>query len=244
VQYARFIGNIASLRLGDSLRYREPALALVRERLPATLLLALGALVISIGVGVPLGMVAAIRPHTVWDHGSSLLATMGQTVPAFWLGILLILAFPLRLGWFFTSGYGTVQHLVLPAITLGAFHTARLARLVRGGMLDVLGHDYVRTARAKGLDDRVVLYRHALRNAMLTIVTVVGLQLPRLVAGAAITETVFAWPGMGSLAVRAAFERDYPMIMGITLVISAVVAASSLVIDVAYVYLDPRIRYG
>jgi peptide/nickel transport system permease protein len=244
VQYARFIGNIASLRLGDSLRYREPALALVRERLPATLLLALGALVISIGVGVPLGMVAAIRPHTVWDHGSSLLATMGQTVPAFWLGILLILAFPLRLGWFFTSGYGTVQHLVLPAITLGAFHTARLARLVRGGMLDVLGHDYVRTARAKGLGSGRVVVRHALRNTLLPILSILGIEVGTLMGGSVVTETIFAWPGIGRLAVESVFSRDYPVVQAVVLSAAVVFILTHLGVDVLYGVADPRIRYG
>jgi len=162
--------------------------------------------------------------------------------------------FSIVLGWLPPGGMRTIgappslvdliRHLILPSIVLGAANMAIIARYTRSSTLAVMGQDYVRTARSKGLHERVVLYRHALRNAWLTIVTVIGLQLPRLVAGAAITETVFAWPGMGSLAVRAAFERDYPMIMGITLVISAVVAASSLLIDVVYVYLDPRIRYA
>ncbi len=244
VQYASFVANVTRLRLGDSLRYREPALVLVRERLPATLLLALGALVISIGIGIPLGVIAATRPHTFWDHGSSLLATLGQTVPAFWLGILLILLFPLRLGWFFTSGYGTLAHLVLPAITLGAFHTARLARLARGGMLDVLNHDYVRTARAKGLPSWRVVNRHALRNTLLPILSILGIEVGTLMGGSVVTETIFAWPGVGRLAVESVFARDYPVVQAVVLTAAVVFILTHLSVDVLYGVVDPRIPYG
>jgi peptide/nickel transport system permease protein len=254
VQYTRWLRQVAAGNLGTSYQAGLPVREIIGQMLPNTLVLSLAALALSLIVAIPAGVVSAARPYTALDHAVTSLCFFGVSVPVFWFGLMLIVLFSVVLGWLPPGGMRTIgaphslldvtRHLILPSVVLGAANMAIFARYTRSSTMAVMRQDYVRTARAKGLADRVVLYRHALRNAMLTIVTVVGLQLPRLVAGAAITETVFAWPGMGSLAVRAAFERDYPMIMGITLVISAVVAASSLVIDVAYVYLDPRIRYG
>jgi peptide/nickel transport system permease protein len=253
VQYVRWLGQVLTGNLGVSYQAGVPVLEIIGQMLPNTLLLSAAALVLTLVVAVPAGVISAARPYSATDHGVTLLALFGISVPTFWFGLMLIVLFSVALGWFPPGGMRTIgappslldmaRHLVLPAIVLGSANMALVARYTRSATLAVLREDYVRTARAKGVPERLVLYRHALRNALLTVVTIVGLQLPRLVGGAAITETVFAWPGMGSLAVRAAFERDYPMIMGITLVISAVVAASSLLVDLLYVYIDPRVHY-
>jgi peptide/nickel transport system permease protein len=253
VQYVRWLGQVLVGNLGVSYQAGVPVLEIIGQMLPNTLVLSAAALVLTLAVAVPAGVISAARPYSATDHGVTLLALFGISVPTFWFGLMLIVLFSVALGWFPPGGMRTIgappslldlgRHLVLPAIVLGSANMALVARYTRSATLAVLREDYVRTARAKGVAERDVLYRHALRNALLTVVTVVGLQLPRLVGGAAITETVFAWPGMGSLAVRAAFERDYPMIMGITLVISTVVAASSLLVDMLYVWIDPRIRY-
>jgi peptide/nickel transport system permease protein len=253
VQYARWLGQVLTGNLGVSYQAGVPVLEIIGQMLPNTLLLSAAALLLTIVLAVPAGVISAARPYSATDHGVTFLALFGISVPTFWFGLMLIVLFSVSLGWFPPGGMRTIgappslldlaRHLVLPAIVLGSANMALVARYTRSATLAVLREDYVRTARAKGVTERDVLYRHALRNALLTVVTIVGLQLPRLVGGAAITETVFAWPGMGSLAVRAAFERDYPMIMGITLIISAVVAASSLLVDLLYVYIDPRVHY-
>ncbi len=244
VQFARFVGRMAAGDLGTSLRYRKPALDLVRSRLPATLQLAGAALLVSLAAGVPLGILAGTRPNSGWDHASMALAVLGQTVPAFWLGILLILLFPLRLGWFYTSGYGTLGHLVLPAVTLGMFHVARLARLTRGGMLDVLNMDYVRTARAKGVPAGAVIRRHALRNTLLPLLSILGIEVGTLLGGSVVTETIFAWPGIGQLAVQSVFARDYPVVQGVVFVAALAFVLTHLLVDIAYSLADPRIRFG
>lgn len=253
VQYVRWLGQVLRGNLGISYQAGLPVLEIIGQMLPNTLILSAAALALSLIVAIPAGVVSAARPYTALDHTVTFLCFFGISVPVFWYGLMLIVLFAIVLGWLPAGGMRTIgearslgdltRHLVLPAVVLGTANMALFARYTRSSTMAVLRADYVRTARSKGLAERSVLYRHALRNALITIVTVIGLQLPRLVGGAAITETVFAWPGMGSLAVRAAFERDYPMIMGITLVISFVVAASSLLIDMVYVYLDPRIRY-
>lgn len=253
VQYVRWLGQVLRGNLGISYQAGLPVLEIIGQMLPNTLILSAAALALSLIVAIPAGVVSAARPYTALDHTVTFLCFFGISVPVFWYGLMLIVLFAIVLGWLPAGGMRTIgearslgdltRHLVLPAVVLGTANMALFARYTRSSTMAVLRADYVRTARSKGLEERSVLYRHALRNALITIVTVIGLQLPRLVGGAAITETVFAWPGMGSLAVRAAFERDYPMIMGITLVISFVVAASSLLIDMVYVYLDPRIRY-
>jgi peptide/nickel transport system permease protein len=253
VQYVRWLGQVLRGNLGVSYQAGVPVLEIIGQMLPNTLLLSAAALALSLAVAIPAGVVSAARPSSPTDHAVTFLALFGISVPTFWLGLMLIVLFSIALGWLPPGGMQTIgappsapdlaRHLVMPAAVLGAANMALIARYTRSSTLAVLREDYVRTARAKGLGERAVLYRHALRNALLTVVTVVGLQLPRLVGGAAITETVFAWPGMGSLAVRAAFERDYPMIMGITLVVSAVVVASSLLVDLLYGWIDPRIRY-
>ena len=253
VQYVRWLGQVVSGNLGVSYQAGVPVREIIGQMLPNTLLLSAAALVLTLAVALPAGVISAAWPRSATDHAVTALTLFGISVPTFWLGLMLIVLFSVALGWLPPGGMRTIgappslgdlaRHLALPAVVLGSANMALVARYTRSSTLAVLREDYVRTARAKGVPERAVLCRHALRNALLTIVTVVGLQLPRLVGGAAITETVFAWPGMGSLAVRAAFERDYPMIMGITLVISAAVAASSLLVDLLYVWIDPRIRY-
>lgn len=243
VQYMVFLGRALQGDLGDSLFFQQPAMKVLLERMPATLQLSGMALLISLSVAIPIGMLSALKRDTVWDYLGTGLAMLGQAIPPYWLGIMLILVFSVGLGWFPTSGRGTIWHLVLPAITLGSVLMALVTRLVRSGMLDVLGEDYIRTARAKGLGERRVIISHALRNILIPLVTVVGLQLGALFGGAVITESIFAWPGVGRLALQAINARDYPLVQASVLFISVVYVFLNLAVDIIYVYLDPRIRY-
>ena len=244
VQYAVFLGRALRGDLGDSLFFQQPAIEVLMERMPATLQLSAAALLFSLSVAIPIGMLSALKRDSFWDYLGTGLAMLGQAIPPYWLGIMLILVFSVALGWFPTSGRGTLSHLVLPAITLGSVLMALVTRLVRSGMLDVLGEDYVRTARAKGLRERSVIVRHALRNILIPLVTVIGLQLGALFGGAVITESIFAWPGVGRLALQSINARDYPMVQASVLVISVVYVFLNLAVDLLYVYLDPRIRYS
>jgi peptide/nickel transport system permease protein len=243
VQYAVFVTRALRGDLGRSLRYGQPVLPLVLERLPATLELALAALVVSLVVAIPAGVISAVRRNTVYDNLTMLGALFGQSMPVFWLGIMLILVFAVRFELLPTSGRGGLDHLVLPALTLGLYSTARITRLVRAGMLDVIGQDYIRTAWAKGLPDRRVIFKHALRNTLIPVVTIVGLEMGTLLGGAVITETIFAWPGLGRLAVTAIFQRDYPLVQAAVLVTALVFVVTNLLVDLLYGWLDPRIRY-
>jgi peptide/nickel transport system permease protein len=243
VQYLVFLSNAVRGDLGDSLFFRQPAMSILMERMPATLQLSAVALLFSLSVAIPIGMLSALRRDSIWDYLGTSIAMLGQAIPPYWLGIMLILVFSVNLGWFPTSGRGTAWHLVLPAITLGSVLMALITRLVRSGMLDVLNEDYVRTARAKGLPDRLVIVRHAMRNIMIPLVTVVGLQLGALFGGAVITESIFAWPGVGRVALQAINARDYPLVQASVLFISVVYVFLNLAVDILYVYLDPRIRY-
>jgi peptide/nickel transport system permease protein len=243
IQYWVFLTKAVQGDLGDSLFFRQPALEVLLERMPATLQLSGVALLFSLGLAIPLGILSALKRDTIWDYLGTNFAMLGQALPPYWLGIMLILIFSVRLGWFPTSGRGTFWHLILPAITLGSVLMALITRLVRSGMLDVLGEDYIRTARAKGLLERRVIIRHALRNILIPLVTVVGLQLGALFGGAVITESIFAWPGVGRLALQAINARDYPLVQASVLMISVVYVFLNLAVDLLYVYLDPRIRY-
>jgi len=243
VQYAAFVTRALRGDLGRSLRYRQPVLPLVLERLPATLELALAALGVWLVVAIPAGVISAVRRNTVYDNLTMLGALFGQSMPVFWLGIMLILVFAVRFELLPTSGRGGLDHLVLPALTLGLYSTARITRLVRAGMLDVIGQDYIRTAWAKGLPDRRVIFKHALRNTLIPVVTIVGLEMGTLLGGAVITETIFAWPGLGRLAVTAIFQRDYPLVQAAVLVTALVFVVTNLLVDLLYGWLDPRIRY-
>jgi ABC-type dipeptide/oligopeptide/nickel transport system permease component len=242
VQYGRFLAHAAQGDFGQSLRGNQPALGLVLERLPATALLAMTALGLALLVAFPVGILAALRPHTLQDQGAMLFALFGQSTPVFWLGIMLILLFSVQLRLLPTGGSGGPQYLVLPAITLGLYSAARTARLVRSGMLEVLAEDYVRTGRAKGLRPRSLLLGHALRNALIPVVTVVGLDLATLLGGAVITETIFGWPGVGRLAVQAIQQRDYPVVQAAVFVVASGYVVLNLAVDALYAYLDPRIR--
>ena len=244
IQLWRFMERVATGDFGTSLRFQEPALALVLDRLPSTVLLALTALSVATVIALPLGVLSAVRRNSVWDHGAMAVALLGQSMPIFWTGIMLITIFAVALDLFPSSGSGTIRHLVLPAAALGFFSTGRMARLVRGGMIEVLGQDYVRTARAKGLTERRVLYGHALRNCLLPVITLLGLELGSTLGGAVVTEMVFAWPGVGRLIVSAIFARDYPLVQAAVFVVAAMFVVVNLVVDLLYAVIDPRVRYG
>jgi peptide/nickel transport system permease protein len=252
VQFWRWFRNAIRGELGKSYSQGLPVLPLVLERMPASLLLAGSALAFAVAVAIPLGIVSAVRRYSLVDTLAGAVSVFGLSIPVFWFGIIAIIVFGVHLKWLpsggmYTLGVGfsladRLRHLLLPALVLGTILVAQLERYTRSSMLTEVQADYVRTARAKGMAERRVLSRHALRNALIPVVTVIGLSFPRLVGQAAITETVFAWPGMGRLAVDSAFQRDYPVIMGVTLVISAMVIVSNLLTDILYGALDPRIK--
>ncbi len=244
VQYQVFITQALKGDLGQSLYYKQPALGIILEHLPATMELTFAALAFSLIIAIPMGILSAVRRDTMWDYLGMGLATIGQATPVYWLGLMLILFFAVQLRWMPASGRGGIDYLILPAVTLGAPLMALVTRLVRSGMLDLLGEDYIRTARAKGVAEWGIVLRHALRNIMIPLVTVVGLQFGALLGGAVITETVFAWPGVGRLVVNAITARDYPLVQAATLLVSGYFVLINLVLDVLYVYLDPRVRYS
>ena len=242
VQYLDFVGKAVRGDFGVSLRQQQPTIKLIAERMPATLQLAGASMAIAICVGVPLGVGAATRRGSVWDNLLMLGGLLGQSLPVFWLGLLMILVFAVGLGWFPVAGTGGPQYLVLPAVTLGMFSTAYIARMTRSSMLEVLGRDYVRTARAKGLARNKVVVGHALRNALIPLVTVIGLQFGALLGGAVITETIFAWPGVGRLTIQAIQSKDLPLVQACVLLLAVIFVVVNLVVDLLYAYLDPRIR--
>jgi peptide/nickel transport system permease protein len=244
VQYALFIRSVVRGDFGQSFQYQAPALRVVTERLAATAQLALAAMILTGVIGVSLGIVAAVRRGTRYDFASTLFAVLGQSLPNFWLGIMLILLFGVALRWLPTSGFESWRHLILPAVTLAAFPTALVARLTRSSMLEILGRDYIRTGRAKGLAERAVVLRHALRNAAVPVLTVLGLQIGTLLGGAVITESVFAWPGMGKLVVDAIFFRDFPVVQTILIFSATIFVLINLLVDLLYTVIDPRIRYS
>ncbi len=241
VQYLRYWVNLLQGDFGDSIRQRQPAMGLVLERMPATLQLSAVAFGLAAVVGLMIGISAALLRGTVWDRLAMALISILQSGPAFFVGIVLILIFSVRLGWLPSSGRGDAKSLILPAITLSGFTMASLARLSRSALLDVLRLDYIRTARSKGLRERVILLRHALRNAALPLITVMGLEIGGLVTGAVITETVFAWPGVGRLAIGAVSTRDYPVVQAAVLFIAVVFVVVNFLVDCSYALIDPRI---
>jgi peptide/nickel transport system permease protein len=242
VQYARFLGNAVRGDFGESLRYRKDALGLVLERLPATLLLAGTALALTLVVAVPLGVLSAVRRNGWLDHAATLATVLGQATPGFWLGLMLIYVFAVQLRWLPTGGMGTAAHLVMPAIVLAAFYSARVARLTRSSVLDVLNEEYILTARAKGLGEGRVIGKHTLRNSAIPIVTLAGLEAGQLLGGAVVTETIFAWPGLGRLTVQALLNRDFPVVMAAVSFTSVVYTLMNLAVDLLYGWLDPRVR--
>lgn len=242
VQYARYMRGLITADMGRSLRNNQPVTEILAARLGPTLQLAAASLVVAVVIGLLSGVIAAVRRGTLIDIGSMVLALLGASMPSFWLGLLLILLFSVTLRWFPTGGDESLRHLVLPAITLGAGNAAIIARLVRANLLEVLQQDFIRTAKAKGLPPSRVLVWHALRNAMIPTVTILGLQWGTLLAGSVVTETVFAWPGLGRLLIDSVTVRDYPVIQGAVLVFALVFMVTNLLVDVAYAVLDPRIR--
>ena len=243
-QLSHYLTGIVQLDLGDSLHSKRPVSELLAERIPATLQLAFAALLLAVVLAIPLGTLAAVRRGSVWDWSAMGLSSLGISIPNFWLGPMLVLCFSLWLGWTPVSGRDSPASLILPAITLGTGFAAVLARMLRSSLLEVLGEDYVRTARAKGLDEGHVLWRHALRNAWLPVLTLIGLQLGALLGGAVVTEVVFDWPGIGSLMIDAIQKRDYPVVQGCVLFVSLAYVLVNTLTDLAYGLVDPRIRGG
>jgi peptide/nickel transport system permease protein len=242
VQYGRFLNGALHGDFGQSVRHGEPAFGLVVERMPATFELAGAALLLALCLSIPAGIVSAVRRNTPVDYVATVVALFGQSLPTFWLGIMLILLFSVQLQLLPSSGRGTPEHLILPAVTLGLFTTARITRLTRSGMLEVLNQDYIRTARAKGVSDSPVVWKHALKNAEIPIVTIVGIELGTLLGGSVITETIFAWPGVGRLSVQAIANRDYPVVQAAVFLLASTFVLVNLMVDLVYTYLDPRIR--
>ncbi len=242
VQYARFIGGAVRGDFGESLRYRRDALGLVLERLPATLLLAGTSLLLTLLIAVPVGIMSAVWRDGPFDQLGTLATVLGQAVPGFWLGLMMIYLFAVQLRWLPTGGMGTASHVIMPSIVLAAFFSARIARLTRSAVLDILGEDYVLTARAKGLASIRVIGKHTLRNAAIPIVTLAGLEAGQLLGGTVITETIFAWPGLGRLTVQALLNRDFPVVLAAVSFTSIVYTTLNLLVDVAYGWLDPRVR--
>jgi peptide/nickel transport system permease protein len=243
MQYLDFVGRVAHGDFGASLRYRAPALGLVLRRLPATAELAVVSLAVVAAVAVPVGALSAVRRGTAADHLGIALTAGGQAVPGFWLGLMLIWIFGVWLRWLPVSGFGGWTHFVLPTLTLTAFYAAQIARITRSSVLDALGQDFVRTARAKGLREPGVMVRHVIKNAAIPIVTVFGLNAGQLLGGAVVTETIFAWPGMGAYILNALLGRDFPVVMVGVFCTSAIYVTMNLLVDLSYLWLDPRVRY-
>ncbi|MBI3328481.1 MAG: ABC transporter permease [Nitrospinae bacterium] len=251
VQLGRWSFRVVQGELGESIFLNQPVTKSIAERAEPTLALTVLGMMVAVGLGVPFGVISAVRSGTVIDQAFSTVAVLGVSMPEFWLGINLMLLFGQHLGWLPVAGYTPLledprqwfRSLVLPALAIGLVQSALIARITRSAMLDVLGQDYIRTARAKGLMERVVVYRHALRNALVQVVTVIGVVLAVLLSGAVVVETVFNIPGLGRLLITSVLRRDYPVIQGIALLVSAIYILVSLLIDILYVYLNPKIKY-
>lgn len=242
VQYLDFAPRAATGNFGDSYIIKKPAIDLVLERLPATLLLAVAGMGIGILIAIPVGIISAYRPYSTLDNVATIFAVAGQAMPIYWLGLMLIMLFSVQLQWLPTFGYGTAQHLVMPALCLGVFTAPIAMRLMRSGMLDALSQDYVRTARAKGANEMKVLFRHALPNTMIPVITVLGLQFGQLMGGAIITETVFAWPGVALLALTAIYRSDIPVMQASVVTLAVLITVVNFAVDLAVSMLDPRLR--
>jgi len=243
VQYAFFLGRLARFDLGRSARTQNPVTEEIWARLPNTMMLAVVAITLACLFGIPAGIISAVRPYTWLDYVVTSTAIFGISMPVFWLGLMLVVVFGVWLQWLPAGGTGTWRHVILPSFTLAAFVVAFIARMTRSSMIEVLSQDYTTTARSKGLKEQVVVIKHALKNALIPIITVVGLQFGMLLGGAVLTETVFAWPGVGRLIVDSILARDYPVIQGAILVFGLLYILVNLVVDLLYAYVDPRIRY-
>ncbi len=251
IQYVRWLQEVSQGDFGTSWRSHQSALSLIQRRFPATIWLTIASIVVGLVISVPLGIVAGVRPNSWLAHGSTLFSMVGIAMPSFWLGLMLLLTFAVSLRWLPPSGYISpledpvlgLKYLIMPAFTLGVGLAAPLTRFIRSGILDVMNTDYVRTARAKGLTDRLVIARHVLKNAMLSVVTIFGVLLGSLLGGSIITESVFNWPGIGTLLLQSIQQRDYGIVQGVVLFISLIFMIVNLLVDLTYAYLDPRIRY-
>jgi peptide/nickel transport system permease protein len=243
IQYARFLTGLASGDLGRSLYNQGSVVELILRRIPATLELTLAAMTIALLISFPLGVAAAARRGSAADRFALLFSLMGLAMPNFWLGPLLMIVFSIELGWLPVSGRGGIAHLLLPALTLGTAMAAILTRMVRSGLIETIHEDYIRTARAKGVSERRVWIKHALRNSLTSVVTIVGLQFGSLLAGAVVTETIFSWPGLGRLTLQAIQTRDYPLVQGCVLAIAISYLAINFLTDILYRVVDPRISY-
>lgn len=242
VQYGRFLINAIHGDLGMSLRHQVPAIDLIEQMLPNSLMLVGSAMLFAIFVAVPGGMIAAIKRNSIFDTVVTLIVLIGQAMPVYWLGLLLILIFSVVLGVFPTGGIGSLRNLILPAITLGAFSMSRIARLTRSGMLEVLGQDYIRTAKSLGISNLKVVAKYALKNTAIPVITLVGMEFGTLLGGAIVTETIFSWPGLGRLVVNAIYDRDYALVQAVVTVLSVVFVFINLSVDIIYTWLDPRVR--
>jgi peptide/nickel transport system permease protein len=242
VRYLRWVGDALTGDLGTSFRTGNPVLESLADRFPTTLQIAGGGLLLAIAIAIPLGVLAAVYRRSPVDHMSRVIALLGASMPSYWVAYLLILLLSVRFGWLPVAGSTTWQHAIMPALTLGIGGSASLMRLTRSEMLETLGQDYIRTARAKGLSARTMIVRHALRNVMIPISTVLGMRFAGMLGGAVIVETIFAWPGIGKLVVDAIFDRDYPMIQGFVIFMGTVFLLINLIVDIGYGLIDPRIR--
>ena len=242
-QYALFLGRLFRFDLGRSARTQNPVSQEIWARLPNTLLLAIVAITLACLFGIPAGIISAVRPYSWLDYLVTSMALFGISMPVFWLGLMLVVVFSITLRWLPAGGSGSWEHVILPSVTLAAFVVAFIARMTRSSMLEVLSQDYTTTARSKGLKEQVVIVKHALKNALIPIITVVGLQFGLLLGGAVLTETVFAWPGLGRLIVDSILARDYPVIQGAILVFGLLYILVNLIVDLLYACVDPRIRY-
>jgi len=244
VQYGLFLSRLAKLDLGRSARTQNPVIKEIWARLPNTVLLAVTAITLACLFGIPAGIISAVRPYTWIDYLFTSMALFGISMPVFWLGLMLIVIFSLVLHWLPAGGIGSWKHVILPSFTLAAFVVAFITRITRASMIETLSQDYTTTARSKGLKEQVVIVKHALKNALIPIITVVGLQFGLLLGGAVLTETVFAWPGLGRLIVDSILARDYPVIQGTILIFGLLYILVNLVVDLLYAFIDPRIRYA
>jgi peptide/nickel transport system permease protein len=242
VQYWRFFVKVARGDFGSSLQHQQPAMALVLERLPASLTLTVTGVLLAVAVALPLGILAAVRRGTWVDHVAVAVTAVGQSAPFFWIALMLMLLLAVTLHLLPTTGYGTWRHLVMPALTLATYPMAAIARLVRSSMLDVLDADYIKAARSKGLRERRVILKHALKNAAMPVVTVVGLQFGLLLGGSIVAEMIFAWPGVGRLIIFAIYNRDYPLVEAAVFVMAMVFVLCNLLVDLCYAWLDPRVK--
>lgn len=241
-QYKHYLGGVITGDLGESIHSKRPVISEIAQRIPASAELMAGAMIVALVMAFPLGIVSAIKPHSLIDSSAMVISFFGVSIPNFWLGPLLIIFFSVNLGWFPINGRGTLGHLVLPSITLGTAMAAMLSRMIRSSLLEVLGEEYIRHAKARGLNQTRVILLHGLPNALIPVITIIGLQVGVLLSGAIITEAVFDWPGMGSLLLSAIHSRNYPLVQGCILTIASIYVVVNLLTDLAYAWVDPRVR--